>query len=134
MPDYDTCAQAIHGPVAFRSADGQTLYRVTNYCRSARKCDGVFTLRDTSLCLTCPQYANRSKVIHIRNGSFTATVLFDRLVDLPVQNIRKLFNLMLSAEWENVPDIAKTSAYLDAAVPESKQAWDDASVRFQREW
>lgn len=134
MPEYNTCAYAIPSIEDFRSTNGQIFCRVNSFCANARRCDGVYVLWDIDLCRTCSKYADRSKVIHIRNETFTAEIFFDRLLDFPVQNLRKLFNLMLSAEWENELAITDTTAYLNASVSSSKKDWSIASIQYQREW
>lgn len=41
---------------------------------------------------------------------------------------------MLWDKWANEQAIQDTELYLESIVPDSKKAWDDASIRFQREW
>lgn len=72
--------------------------------------------------------------VSFSQDTFHATVLLPGLLELPIKNIRKIFSIMLSEPWQNEEAIRNTELYLEDIVPDSKQAWGDASVRFQREW
>ncbi len=72
--------------------------------------------------------------VSFSQDTFHATLLLSGLLELPVKNVRKIFSTMLSEPWQNEQAIHDTELYLEDIVPDSKRAWDDASVRFQREW
>lgn len=72
--------------------------------------------------------------VSFSQDTFHATLLLSGLLELPVKNIRKIFSIMLSEPWQNEQAIHDMELYLEDIVPDSKWAWDDASVRFQREW
>lgn len=81
--------------------------------------------------------------VSFSQDSFHATIYLPRLLDLPVKNIRKIFILMLSDvvssillsdELRNAQAVQDTELFLENIVPESKQAWTAASVRYQQEW
>lgn len=135
MLKYDTCAHALPRLPPLLGADDQKLYRVAKFCRSASVREGVYILDgDVAVCQTCPMHTDPHKVIYIRNDYFRADIFLDRLADLPVQNIRKLFTLMLLAAWENEAAITALDDYLEDAIPDSKKAWDEASAAYQHGW
>lgn len=72
--------------------------------------------------------------VSFSQDTFHATISLPCLPDLPVKNIRKIFSIMLLDKWANEQAIQDTELYLESIVPDSKKAWDDASIRFQREW
>lgn len=86
-------------------------------------------MADYESCATRPD-----NLIHFQAGDFRADVYLDRLIDLPVTNIRKLFKLMLSEPCSNREAIEATTAYLDAAVHASNDAWGEASKEFVHGW
>lgn len=123
MLSYETCAQALPNAPPIPGPCGQTLYRVTPFCRNARSYRDVFNCETAlvlggglCICQECPIYTDRSKYICIHSGDFRAELFLDRLVDLPVQNLRKLFKLMLLAEQENGAAIAALEARLLSAA------------------
>lgn len=73
-------------------------------------------------------YTDRAKCIHIYSGSFQAELFLDRLADLPLPKIRKIFMLVFSAASENGMAIATADAYFTAAVTDSKKIWEDAKA------
>lgn len=132
MREYDTCAHALPNLPPLRVEDGQKLYRVTKFCCKSGTCEGITILRNSKThCQECPKYTDRSKYIRIQNGDFRAEIFLDRLTDFSTPNLRKLFKLMLSADWENEAAIMDTSAYLDAAVLDGKKEWEDASAVYR---
>lgn len=72
--------------------------------------------------------------VSFSQDTFHATIALSALLDLPVKNIRKIFSIMLWDDRVNEQAIQDTGLYLENIVPDSKKAWDDASIRFQREW
>ena len=73
-------------------------------------------------------------VVSFSQDTFHATIALSALLDLPVKNVRKIFSIMLWDDRVNEQAIQDTELYLENIVPDSKKAWDDASIRFQREW
>lgn len=72
--------------------------------------------------------------VSFSQDTFHATLLLSGLLDLPIKNIRKIFSIMFSEPRQNEQAIHDMELYLEDIVPDSKQAWDVASIRFQREW
>lgn len=72
--------------------------------------------------------------VSFSQDTFHAAIYLPRLPDLPIKNIRKIFSIMLWDDRENWQAIQDTGLYLEGIVPECKQAWDAASVKYQREW
>lgn len=131
MGDFESCALSCPGawPV---EEDGEKYYPVTSWCQYASYYDKMQVLKcGKDTCKTCPKYTDRSKTVHIQAGSFRADLFLDRLTDMPVPNLRKLFKLTLSYDWDNEDAIRTMEAHLDAAVKESKQAWADASAAYK---
>ena len=71
-----------------------------------------------------------AKLITINTGDYHADIYFDRLEDMPLSNIRKVFKLLLADPWSNEGAIRQMTLYLDAAVIESKEAWKQASIEY----
>lgn len=72
--------------------------------------------------------------VSFSQDSFHATIYLPSLLDLPVKNVHKIFTIMLWDDRENEQAIRDTELFLEDIVPESKQAWIAASVRYQQEW
>ena len=72
--------------------------------------------------------------VSFSQDSFHATIYLPSLLDLPVKNVHKIFTIMLLDDRGNEQAIQDTELFLEDTVPESKRAWHDASVRYQREW
>lgn len=72
--------------------------------------------------------------VSFSQDTFHATIYLPSLLDLPIKNVRKIFSIMLWDDRGNWQAIQDTGLYLEDIVPECKQAWDAASVRYQREW
>lgn len=75
---------------------------------------------DLRICQDCPAYTDQSKYIHIRSGDFQAELFLDRLVDLPIYKLHKLFRFTLSAARDNAAAIAALDAYLPGAAQEAE--------------
>lgn len=58
----------------------------------------------------------------------------DRLPELAIKNIRKIFTIMLSEPGSNEDAILSTSQFLTEIVPSSKEAWAQASREYQNGW
>lgn len=72
--------------------------------------------------------------VSFSQDTFHATIYLPSLLSLPIKNIRKIFSIMLWDDRGNWQAIQDTGLYLEDIVPECKQAWDAASVKYQREW
>lgn len=75
-----------------------------------------------------------TETVYFRADTFRATIYLPRLHELTITNIRKLLRLVFCYDWENEEAIRDTALFLEDIVPESKQAWTAASVRYQQEW
>lgn len=128
MRSYNTCAYALPEAPPLLAARCQKLYQVTKFCRFASLRGGFHVLQnDLIICLTCPLYTNRSKVINIRKDDFHAMLFLDQLINLPIRNLRKIFRLALSGSRENEAAITTLNAYLDTIVSDSKKAEEKIS-------
>ena len=72
--------------------------------------------------------------MNFSQDTFHATIYLPSLLDLPLKNVCKIFTTMLWDDRENEQAIQNTELFLEDIVPESKQTWDAASVRYQKEW
>lgn len=72
--------------------------------------------------------------VTFRQDSCTVALHLEKLCELPVANVRKLFAMMLSEPWNNEDTIQRTGAFLNEIVPESKALWHLASIEFQNGW
>ena len=72
--------------------------------------------------------------VSFSQDSFHATIYLPSLLDLPVKNVRKIFSIMLWDDQESGQAIQDTGLFLENIVPDSKQVWHEASVRYQQEW
>lgn len=63
----------------------------------------------------------------------TVTLNLEKLCDLPLANVRKLYSMILSEPWraDNTDAAATVSAFLDEAIETSKRAWAMASSEYQ---
>ena len=65
---------------------------------------------------------------------FHADIYLNKLLDLPITNIRKLTKLILSDARTNEEAIDPLASYLEQAVQESKDAWELASKDYVDGW
>ena len=72
--------------------------------------------------------------VTFRQDTCTVALHLEKLCELPVANVRKLFAMMLSEPWNNEDAIQQTGAFLNEIVPESKELWHLASIEFQNGW
>lgn len=72
--------------------------------------------------------------VMFRQDTCTVALHLEKLCELPVANVRKLFAMMLSEPWNNEDAIQQTGAFLNEIVPESKELWHLASIEFQNGW
>jgi hypothetical protein len=79
-------------------------------------------------------FTDPDTLISMQADTFHADIYMDRLIDLPVTNIRKLFKLLHLYRWENERAIDSLVPYLAQAVQESKDAWKLASREFTDGW
>lgn len=77
--------------------------------------------------------AAMTDTIHIRNGTYEATIVLERLPDLPLVNIRKLFKLMVS-DYRNDEARVVLEQYMEEAVAATKEAWRIASLEYTNGW
>lgn len=71
--------------------------------------------------------------ITIRNGSFEAIITLERLPDLPLAKIRKLFKLA-ATDYRNDEAREVLERYLVTAVSATKDAWRIASTEYANGW
>lgn len=72
--------------------------------------------------------------VTFRQDTCTVALHLEKLCELPVANVRKLFAMMLSEPWNNEGAIQQTCIFLNEIVPESKELWHLASIEFQNGW
>lgn len=132
MSKYQTCAHSAPWQPPIPLDDEEKGYPVGRFCKHA--CRSMAVIRDPAVCENCTQYTDPAKLITIDTGDYHADIYFDRLEDMPLSNIRKVFKLLLADPWSNEGAIRQMTLYLDAAVIESKEAWKQASIEYQNGW
>ena len=132
MPKYNTCAHArpgLHPFTPIDLKDHDPVFPVAPCCKRAvsykvaEPRSYLSAIPDRDRCESCPMFTDPGKLITVRSGDFRADIYLDRLLDLPVTNLRKLIKLILSDTWTNEAAIERLTAHLESAVEESKQAW-----------
>lgn len=143
MLKYNTCAHArprMHPFVPVDVRDHAPVYPVASCCKRAvsykvaEPKSYLSAIPDRDLCENCPMFTDPDTLISIQADTFHADIYMDRLIDLPVTNIRKLFKLLYLYRWENERAIDLLVPYLFQAVQESKDVWKQASVDFTHGW
>lgn len=118
-------------------------YRVTEFCKrkslynlGGRERSTNVSVITTGLekCETCPMYTDRSKYVRLKADTFWTELYLDRLVDMTVPNLRKLFKLTLTHDWENERAIVELSAYLDAAAANEEKPKHERWVKIHAIW
>lgn len=71
--------------------------------------------------------------ITIRNGTFEAVIVLERLPDMALANIRKLFKLMLS-DYRNEDACKVLEEHMVTTVAATKEAWRVASLECTHGW
>ncbi len=143
MSKYNTCSHARPNlrpfvPLGFK--DNEPVFPVAPQCKKsvpykvANPNSYIPAIRDRELCEACPLFTVPDKLITVRSGAFRADIYLDRLLDLPVTNIRKLIKLILSDTWANDEAIEQLTAYLEQSTQESKDAWKLASKEYMDGW
>lgn len=132
MSKYQTCAHSAPWQPPIPLDDEEKGYPVGRFCKHA--CRSMAVIRDPAVCESCTQYTDPTKLITINTGDYHADIYFDRLEDMPLSNIRKVFKLLLADPWSNEGAIRQMTLYLDAAVIESKEAWKQASTEYHNGW
>lgn len=136
MPKYNTCAHArpgLHPFTPIDLKDHDPVFPVAPCCKRAvsykvaEPRSYLSAIPDRDRCESCPMFTDPGKLITVRSGDFRADIYLDRLLDLPVTNLRKLIKFILSDTWTNEAAIERLTAHLESAVEESKQAWKLAS-------
>lgn len=139
MLKYNTCAHArpgLHPFTPIDLKDHDPVFPVAPCCKRAvsykvgEPRSYLSAIPDRDRCESCPMFTDPDKLITVRSGNFRADIYLDRLLDLPVTNIRKLIKLILSDTWANAEAVERLTAYLENIVEESKQAWKLASQEY----
>lgn len=143
MLKYDTCTHArprMHPFVPVDDRDHDLVYPVASCCKKAvsykvaEPRSYLSAIRDREVCENCPMFTDPDTLISMQADTFHADIYMDRLIDLPVTNIRKLFKLLHLYRWENERAIDSLVPYLAQAVQESKDAWKQASADCVHGW
>lgn len=74
-----------------------------------------------------------SRIVVIRHDNFYATLYLEKLLTLPLANLRKIFKLMLSDPC-NAEEKEILEAYLLEVQEITRAAWSGASARYTNEW
>lgn len=72
--------------------------------------------------------------ITFRQDTCTVNLLLEKLCELPLANVRKLYAMMLSEPDRNAEAAATLGEYLETAIADSKAAWEQASKDYQNGW
>lgn len=132
MLKYNTCAHArprLHPFTPADLKDHDPVYPVAPCCKKAvsykvaEPRSYISAIPDRDRCESCPMFTDPDTLISMQADTFHADIYMDRLLDLPVTNIRKLIKLILSDTWANAEAVERLTAYLENIVEESKQAW-----------
>ena len=143
MLKYNTCAHArprMHPFIPVDVRDHDPVYPVASCCKKAvsykvaEPRSYLSAIRDREVCENCPMFTDPDTLISMQADTFHADIYMDRLIDLPVTNIRKLFKLLHLYRWENERAIDSMVPYLAQAVQESEDAWKLASREFTDGW
>ena len=143
MLKYNTCAHArprMHPFVPVDVRDRDPVYPVAPCCKRAvsykvaEPRSYLSAIPDREVCENCPMFTDPDTLISMQADTFHADIYMDRLIDLPVTNIRKLFKLLHLYRWENERAIDSLVPYLAQAVQESKDAWKQAAADYVHGW
>ena len=77
--------------------------------------------------------------IEIRNGDYQAFIILDKLAELPIRNIRKIFKPMKRVstqddELKNQPAIDRTEHFLQSVIADAKAEWAATSNYCRDQW
>lgn len=123
MPKYNTCAHArpgLHPFTPIDLKDHDPVFPVAPCCKRAvsykvaEPRSYLSAIPDRDRCESCPMFTDPGKLITVRSGDFRADIYLDRLLDLPVTNLRKLIKLILSDTWTNEAAIERLSPAINA--------------------
>ena len=137
MLKYNTCAHArprLHPFTPVDLKDHDPVYPVAPCCKKAvsykvaEPRSYISAIPDRNRCESCPLFTDPDTLVHIQADTFRADIYLDRLIDLPVTNIRKLFKLMHRWDFDNRQAIDRLTAHLEQAIQES----EDAKARHER--
>ena len=110
MLKYNTCAHARPGLHPFTPVDlkdHDPVYPVAPCCKKAvsykvaEPRSYISAIPDRDRCESCPMFTDPDTLISMQADTFHADIYMDRLIDLPVTNIRKLFKMLYLYRWEN---------------------------------
>lgn len=73
-------------------------------------------------------------ILRIQIGDFSATVLLDKLPELPRRNIRKIFQLLYDPCNDYAAQAQNLSAAIDLQIRRAKLAWEDSGRAFTHGW
>lgn len=143
MLKYNTCAHArprMHPFFPVDDRDHDPVYPVASCCKKAvsykvaEPRSYLSAIRDREVCENCPMFTDPDTLISMQADTFHADIYMDRLIDLPVTNIRKLFKLMHRWDFDNRQAIDRLTAHLEQAIQEGEDAWKLASREFTDGW
>lgn len=139
MGDYYSCAQTLpHLPPIEHG--NEKYYRVTIFCKRHGYCSfgrgNNVPVITTGLekCETCSMYTDSSKRVCVKADAFWTELYLDRLVDMAIPNLRKLFKLALSYDWENEQAVEELDACLDAAAADENKPRHERWVKIRNLW
>jgi hypothetical protein len=78
----------------------------------------------------------RKTVIYFNAESATFQIVLERLADLPLTNISKLFKLLFASAWNhnNRRAIDAVSLWFPTALENAKTTWGMTAVEFDKGW
>ncbi len=74
------------------------------------------------------------EALNFWQGDCHITIYPNKLPDLPLSNIRKIFKLMLSEPWSNEDAIHRMPDNIAQELKEAKAKWHEASVAYHDGW
>lgn len=143
MLKYNTCAHAqprLHPFIPLDCKDHDPVFPVAPCCgravqyKVAEPRSYLSAIPDRERCEDCPMFTDPDTAIHIEADTFQADIYLDRLCDMTIPSIRKLFKLLHLYRWENERAIDRLVPYLAQAAQKSKDAWKQASADFTDGW
>lgn len=143
MLKYNNCAHArprLRPFVPLDCKDHDPVFPVSPCCtrsvqyKVAEPRSYMSALPDRDRCESCPTFTDPDTLVHIQAYTFRADIYLDRLCDMTIPNIRKLFKLTYLYRWENEQAIDRLVSYLEQAIQESEDAWKLASREFTDGW
>ena len=143
MLKYNTCAHARPGLRPFVPLDCKDhgpVFPVAPCCtrsvryKMAEPRSYCSALPDRDRCESCPTFTDPDTLVHIQADTFRADIYLDRLCDMTIHNLKKLFRLAKKAQFENEAAIQSIRSYFDEVIPEAQETMRTAAKAYEDGW